>query len=198
MSWHRRQATRAFAPAPAESPVVMAISNNDRKHLCRLLAAGANPNAAHRDTCAMVFAAHRGDLDVIDLLRAHGGDINAQNAKGMTALMVAAAYQQHDLARALIQRGADINMRDKDGMTALMHAAVKKDHVAVDMLVRAGANTQTCFAGGKTLEAFLNQPENIGLRATFHAAKTEAAKISTAVHAPIGVRKPLQIKHKQD
>ena len=196
MSWQRRKTSRACAPAPAESPVVMAISNNDRKHLSRLLADGANPDAPHRDTCAMVFAARRGELDVIDLLRAHNGNINQQDGNGMTALMVAASSAQYGLAHALIARGANLNICDRNGLTALIHAAVKQDHDAVDILIRAGADTQIGFKDGKTLADYLNQPDNNGLKATFDASQKQAAQINTAVAARVTVRKPLQIKHK--
>lgn len=198
MPWQRRKTSRAFPPAPAENPVVMAISNNDRKHLSSLLAGGASPDAPHRETCPVVFAAHRGERDVIDLLLSHNGNINQQDAKGMTALMVAASYQQHDLARALIARGADMNIRDKDGLNALMHAVIKKDHIGIDLLVRAGAQTDQRFANGQTVAEYLSQPENTGLKATFDAAQKAGSTMDTATATAVSVRKPLQIKHKQN
>lgn len=196
MSWQRHSSSRAFAPAPAENAVVMAISNNDRRHLANLLASGADPDAPHRDTCPMVFAAHRGELEVIDLLLAHKGNINQKDAKGMTALMVAATYQMHGLADALICRGAALDAQDNEGHTALLHAVFKKDHNAVALLVRAGAKTDLKNKTGKTVADYLGQPENAGLKATFEAALKDAAKINVAATSRVLLRKPLQIRAK--
>lgn len=196
MSWQRRRTTRAFAPAPAENAVVTAISNNDRTYLVTLLSQGADPNAPHRDTCPLVFAAHRGEIEIIDLLLQYKADINQQDAQGMTALMVATAGQQHDLCRALLARRADINAQDKDGRTALMHAVLKEDHESIALLACAGADAGIKNKAGKTVLDDLALPENAGLRATFDAAQKEAAKISTAVATHMTVRKPLQIRLK--
>jgi ankyrin repeat protein len=176
--------------------VVTAISNNDRTYLVTLLAQGADPDAPHRDTCPLVFAAHRGEIEIIDLLLQYKADINQQDAKGMTALMVAAAGQQHDLCRALLARRADINAQDKDGRTALMHAALQADHEAIALLVSAGADALVKNKAGKTVLDDLAVPANAGLRATFNAAQKEAAKINTAMTAHVTVRKPLQIRLK--
>jgi len=196
MSWQHRRPRRAFAPAPAENAVVTAISNNDRRHLAHLLASGANPDAPHRDTCPIVFAAHRGETDIIDLLLAHKADINRKDATGMTALMAAVSTRKHDLARALIDRGAAPDLQDNAGRTALLHAVFKKDHEAVALLVRAGAVAAIPDKDGKTATDYLGQPENAGLRATFEAAQKDADKIDTAAASRIVLRKPLHIRPK--
>lgn len=196
MSWHRPRPARRFNAAPAENPVVMAISNNDRKHLVHLLENGASPDARYRDTCPLVFAAHRGELDVIDLLRAHKADINQKDAQGATALIAAASGGNAALCAALIARGAALDAQDNKGNTALFHAARKKDHDTFALLVRAGASADIANAQGQTVTDYLNLPENTALRATFEAACKDAEKVDVAAATRVVLRKPLQLKPK--
>ena len=51
-----------------------------------------------------------------------GGDINAKDKDGITALMFAAARGQTDCVRVLLAIGADINARDRFDRTALKAA----------------------------------------------------------------------------
>lgn len=193
MSWSHRRAGRAFPPPPAQNPVVMAISNNDTMHLCHLLASGANPDAPHGDTCPIVFATHRGEGDKIDMLLTYHADINTTDAKGMTALMTAAATHKPDIIALLIARGADLNRQDKAGHTALAHAVLKKDQAVLIALALAGADAQIPNPAGDTAAALLNKPENLYLKDLFEDAQDARAH---TLAKDISVRKPLKIKLK--
>lgn len=193
MSWSNRRAGRAFPPAPPQNPVVMAISNNDTMHLCHLLATGANPDALHGDTCPIVFATHRGEADKIDMLLAYHANINATDAKGMTALITAAARRKPEIITLLIARGADLNLQDKNGQTALCHAIMQKDQAAIIALALAGADARIPNPRGETAIALLHKPENAYLKELFDdAADTRAHTLAQGMR----VRKPLKIKLK--
>jgi ankyrin repeat protein len=59
--------------------------------------------------------------------RIRGGDINAWNSHGRTALNLAAAGGHRDEVESLLAKGADINAKDDDGATPL-HGAVRRGH----------------------------------------------------------------------
>lgn len=48
-----------------------------------------------------------------------GADINAQNAAGMTALMILAAEGEADEVKAALEAGVNVRLRDNHGRTAL-------------------------------------------------------------------------------
>ncbi|KAI5474195.1 26S proteasome non-ATPase regulatory subunit 10, partial [Pseudohyphozyma bogoriensis] len=64
-----------------------------------------------------------GNLEVVQLLVGAGADVNAVNAKGMTALHYAASKGHVSVGRLLISKGADINTRDRANQLALHRAA---------------------------------------------------------------------------
>ena len=89
---------------------------------------------------ALVTMARWGDPDAVRLLLDRGADINARDADGRTALMLASysdAYSP-DVVRLLIERGADVNARTPSGDTAASLGAVRGGAIT-DALVRAGA-----------------------------------------------------------
>jgi ankyrin repeat protein len=68
----------------------------------RLLAAGADPNAAGGGGYTPLhIAASRGDVQGVALLRAHGADASARTADGRTAAAIAAERGHPDLAASL-------------------------------------------------------------------------------------------------
>jgi ankyrin repeat protein len=74
----------------------LAAMNAAAPMVTRLLAAGADPNAALQlGETPLMTAARAGGLDVVELLLAQGADVHAQEKeRGQTALMWAAA-QRH-------------------------------------------------------------------------------------------------------
>ena len=52
------------------------------------------------------------------ILDANGADVNSSDAKGRTALVLAAAAGNHDAVKVLLESGADRNPRDQGRMTA--------------------------------------------------------------------------------
>lgn len=65
--------------------------------------------------------ADAGDVAIIQALLAKSADANTRDAKGRTALMVAAANSSPAVVQALLEAKAEINAQDNSGVTALMH-----------------------------------------------------------------------------
>ena len=95
----------------------------------------------------LMFAAVYGDAALLREMLANGGNANAKNDVGATALMWAGA--DLDKTRALLDRGADVNARSDDGRTALMIAAGTRGAAAtVKLLLERGGEVN---AGGTAL-----------------------------------------------
>lgn len=110
-----------------KSSLIMAAMYGHKNVIAALLNAGADPNLGcdgefDEGTTALMhiassfFASNR--AEVIKLLVERGANVNAQNNKGQTALIVAG--QNADAVKALIDAGADVNIRDNEGNTAMM------------------------------------------------------------------------------
>ncbi|MEW6112716.1 MAG: ankyrin repeat domain-containing protein, partial [Thermodesulfobacteriota bacterium] len=61
--------------------------------------------------------------DVVSVLLDKGGDVDAKDKDGGTALMEASKKGHVDVVKVLLDKGADANAKTEDGRTALMFAA---------------------------------------------------------------------------
>ena len=68
-------------------------------------------------------------------------DLNAQNHRGYSALMLAVYNGQQDFCEALLRAGADPNSMDLMGNTVLMASAFKGNLEIVKLLLQFGAVT---------------------------------------------------------
>jgi hypothetical protein len=91
-------------------------------------------------------------LVLVDALINHGADVNAGNASGYTALMLAAARGDPDVVRRLLQAHPFVNAQAGDGRTALMIAAesLGQRTDSVRLLLRAGADPTLRDRNGQT------------------------------------------------
>ena len=155
------------------TPLGLASVNGSAAMVDRLLKAGANPNAGRESP--VLSAARSGNVDVMTLLLANGGDANAKEpARGQTALMWAAAEKHADVVRVLIDHGADVKAKTvpvrtagggrgtfaglgggmgggsngANGFTPLLFAVRAGDLASVRLLAGAGANVNDAAADG--------------------------------------------------
>jgi ankyrin repeat protein len=89
-----------------------AVTGGDPAEVRRLLAAGAHVNSRDRyGQTALMLAAHRGGLGIVEALVQAGADLNATAKYNLSALMLAIVAGHDAVALALIRAGADRAIR---------------------------------------------------------------------------------------
>ena len=125
----KRAGAEAVAAAPAAQPAAAP--------------AAAPPDALHR-------AAQAGDLAGLQAALSAGGDVDALDGRGRTALMYAANKGYTLLVEPLLEAGADPDVRAPDGATALFMAAAHGHTEIIERLMEAGAEVSVKGPKGKT------------------------------------------------
>ena len=87
----------------------------------------------------LIMASYLNDTDAVQLLIAHGAEVNAQDASGNTALMGSCFKGYTKVADLLIANGADVNLRNGDGATALAFAVNFNQVEVAKLLLAHGA-----------------------------------------------------------
>jgi uncharacterized protein len=117
------------------TPLLRAAKAGDAEATRLLLEHGANPNLPNIQGITPVMAAAglgSNEIDTrgrfktqpeqvacIDLLVKAGGDVNARDGRGQTALHGAALFGYDEVIKDLVAHNADINAKDSKGMTPL-------------------------------------------------------------------------------
>jgi uncharacterized protein len=98
---------------------------------------------------AVADAAMQGDRESVRSLLKQGGDVNAAQGDGMTALHWAASANDVELAAMLIHAGANLRATTRiNGYTPLMMAAKAGHAAAVRTLLERGADPKMCSVTG--------------------------------------------------
>jgi ankyrin repeat protein len=85
-------------------------------------------------------AVRAGDAAAVEALADAGVDLHSRNAKGQTALMLAAKLGHRDVVAVVIRRGIDLNASAKYHLTALMLAVINNHDEIARLLAEAGAD----------------------------------------------------------
>jgi hypothetical protein len=105
----------------------------------------------NRGKTALMWAAYKGYLDVVNALVKARADVNLKDNYDLTALMRAAQEGHLAILQALVEAGSIIDLPDQDGDTALMRAAQQGFHLdIVQALVKAGADVNLKNKNGDT------------------------------------------------
>jgi hypothetical protein len=83
-------------------------------------------------------AAQNGDVRGVQSALASNVDVNALDAKGHRALILAIAYGHVDIVRALLTHGANPNLPDAHGTTPLGAAHARGNFEILKALERSG------------------------------------------------------------
>ncbi len=154
---------------PSDPALFYAVSKDRLSTVKLLLDAGANPNLfsmkqidLHKPRFAILsWAARTNDLPLIDLLLAHGADLNGKSEDGTTPLMRAATSATPTTFEYLLGKGADVNLQDNLGETALMYS-ILYDHIPTwQQMIQRGAK--------------LELQDNKGLTVLMHACRNDYA-----------------------
>lgn len=93
---------------------------------------------------ALIIAAKKGNLDIVNALTKAGADVNFKNKNGETALLICSKMiiTNDDIIMALIDAKADLNVAtEKERQTPLMLMVQKKGkHAIIKKLIKSGAD----------------------------------------------------------
>lgn len=122
--------------------LVTAVQYGDVHRTRMLLDAGADGSQEVDGCTALMWAAHRGDSELVQALLTAGAQIDARRKTNLTALIIAIWFERADIVRTLIEAGADMQVvvKGKSGeiKNPLIYAAEKGHCAIVQMLIDAG------------------------------------------------------------
>ena len=118
-----------------------AVVAQDNTAVRALLKERVDVNASRADgVTALLYAAHWGDLEVVDLLLGAGADANRATDHGVTPLARACENANITLVERLLKAGANPNAAQIGGLTPLMIAAETGNAPVVRALLAHGAS----------------------------------------------------------
>ncbi len=118
---------------PEKNPVRQAIA-------AMLMEFGAEVNQGNDDgTTALMMAAYRNNLPLVEILLAGGARAQIQDQQGTMALEWAIKQRNLPMVRKLIEHHAPLDLSDGDGNLPLSLAIKTGDRLIVDYLLQAGA-----------------------------------------------------------
>lgn len=123
-------------------------------------------------------AINNNDLSSVKKIIASGGNVNAINKSGMTALIVASEKGNIEIVRELINAGANVNGANSVGWTALMGASFEGNAEVVKELINSGAN----------INAFGIKYKNTALMQAIRGENPEIVKILVDSGADINMK----------
>lgn len=144
------------APLNVEDPVaplIFAIDvcvDADVVSLLLCTGADANQKGGAFAHTPLHHAVKANSLPIVDLLIAHGADVNAVNKHGESVLMTAVRMKSKDIVQHLVTSGAAVDTTDCRGNSALRTAAYRGSMGIVSILLRNGCPVDGHDANGRT------------------------------------------------
>lgn len=122
--------------------------------LCHPLSLRRMSFTSNRPEDLLFDAARKGDVAYLQHLLDQQIDVNTQDAKGFTPLIVAAYDEHEDATKLLLAAGADPNVQDRAGNTALMGVCFKGYPNIARLLIAHGADLNLQNGNGGTALMF--------------------------------------------
>lgn len=137
---------------PDVHPFLIAIGNNDKENVSKMIKEGVNVNMHLPDgsRTPLHVATHLGHKEIVLLLLSNKADVHALSDDGQTALHVAAQNGRKDMIEILKKSGAIIDALADGGYTPLQVAAKDGHADMIEWLVKSGANINACTDLGYT------------------------------------------------
>ncbi len=101
-------------------------------------------------TTALHWAAHRDDVEGVELLIRAGADVNATNELGVTPLWAASENGSAEVVGRLLAAGANPNVALPRGETPLMIASRSGDAAVIELLLKYSADPDATGMRGQT------------------------------------------------
>jgi len=118
-----------------ETPDVIKDSEPDQDH--RLTEAFKPLTQRDKD---LIQSAYDGNLAKVELLIAKGANVNLQDQKKRTPLILAASNGHTEIVEFLLSKGADVNAMDSGGQTALLYSCKRSFDETAAFLLNNGAD----------------------------------------------------------
>jgi len=129
----------ALAAGPAD--LIEAVQTGNAAAAIKLIDQKVNVNGTSSDgTTALHWAAHKGDVELVDRLIRAGATVNVKNEFGATPISEAASAGNTAVLEKLLKAGANPNTPGPDGMTPLMVIARSTNVAAARLLLDNGAD----------------------------------------------------------
>ncbi|NWI86049.1 ANR11 protein, partial [Pitta sordida] len=106
-----------------------AFSRNSVNPACRLCLSTIHRKNMYGENLLHRAVTHQ-DVDLVCKIIKAGGNVNAQDNAGLTALHVASVEGFYEIANLLLKAGADVNATQMEQVTPLQNA-VKEGHYEV-------------------------------------------------------------------
>lgn len=119
--------------------------------------------------------ARKGDAAGLSVLLKQGLDVNLQDAKGNTLLMLASYHGKAEVVRLLLKSGAQVDLRNDKGQTPLGGVAFKGYAEIATLLLDAGADP-LADQGGSTPADFATLAGKSEILALLQARRNNAAQ----------------------
>jgi ankyrin repeat protein len=103
------------------------------------------------------------DPKIVDLLIAHGADLERKDKRGHTPLMSACRKGKAELVTSLLVRGSNANATDERGRTPLMLASRFGHEEVVNLLIAEGAELEIRCSRGRTALTYSAANGHIGV-----------------------------------
>ena len=134
-----------------KTPLDYAVSRKNDELVELLLAKGARTGKELRAETDVHYAAANGYADAVKRFIENGGDVNAGNKGGYTALQYAAYNGYIEVVRVLVENKADVNVSaNKRKKSALHYAAQKGRKEIALLLLDKGADVNALDKAGRT------------------------------------------------
>jgi ankyrin repeat protein len=166
------------------TPIYLACTNRSRAMVEKLLAAGANPNAALLNgETALMTCARTGEVGAVKALLARGAAVNAKEpSRDQTALMWAAAQKHPDVVAALLERGADVRARSRVyAQTVTSEVTQRAGREALNYQSQRGGSTPLLFAARPAMS--IRTPAAGGRRGRQRRAPERHDRLVEAAHS---------------
>lgn len=183
-----------------------AADQGDVESVTRLLAAGADANypiqvvvvgwtqGAPLHWAAEFHTGHSTEeksIAIIQLLIAHGAEVNFQNVNGQTPLHLAVACGHLAVANCLIQNGADVNCQHREGNSPLHTVALSDIAKCLQnrselarLLLKYGANRDLKNKAGQTAVDIAKNQKRLALLEVFAEKFPPPPKRTPTAHKP--------------
>jgi ankyrin repeat protein len=145
----------------AITALYLAIQKKNKDLVKRLLSLGARINQPSDGSTCLSAAIFHEDAEMLELLIAHGADINANTPGQDSALMTACSRENKGLVQYLLEHGALVNLWVANTGDALQQAAATGNESIVKLLLANGADVKAPQgADGSCLECAIraNRP----------------------------------------